>query len=370
MKRRVIRTRISRAEVAFGAAFLVLVVLAAAWVAAQRDNYDPSERDISFDVLAEDSVEDTLYRRPLRRWVEPGSEGAASPVLDLGIFPADLLDGGWSLDGRVETYDADTLYEKINGAAEQYMAFGFRQLHYATLARDGRFLNVELYDQGSFPNALGIFSAQRDANREVRRDGSVYFYDTPAGAVGGVDQYYFKISGDRAEEAIREKAFRLAAGLGRLPGSGDPTPRGYAILTDGLGLPMDRVAYQRNDAFQYEFFTDVWFGRIEAGEDARFFVHQARDGRQARTIYDQLLEEQSFDYADLERGDGFAVLRHLYLETVFAVRVHGDLVLGVEGAADETAAREYLRRLYEAAAPAQRAARGREAREEETDSAS
>jgi hypothetical protein len=132
-KRKVLRKRITLAETLFGAGFIVFLALATAWIAAQGDNYDPADRDISFETLEQQSVDDVLYTPPLKRWVEPGSARALSGLPDVTPFPAGILGGGWDLDGRVESYDESNVYEKIDGAAEQYRAFGFRALHYAAL---------------------------------------------------------------------------------------------------------------------------------------------------------------------------------------------------------------------------------------------
>ena len=65
----------------------------------------------------------------------------------------------------------------------------------------------------------------------------------------------------------------------------------------------------------------------------------------ARSLFTKLVEEQLFDYAVLERDDEHAVLKHQYLETVFAARWHGNLIFGVEGAESRERSRDLLRRL-------------------------
>lgn len=347
LKPKLMRKKISAGEIGFGAAFLLVLVLAGAWVLAQRDNFDPADRDISFKTLQEDAVEDTLYRPPLKRWVEPGQQVGARPAVDLGIFPSGLIEDGWTLDGRVETYDAENLYEKINGAAEQYLAFGFRQLHYVTLSDGDGYLTIELYDQGEFPNALGIFAAQRDVDREIRTEGPVWYYPTPAGAVGGTGKYYFKISGDSSSPAILAKAKALIGQLSGLPASASGKPQPYAILTERLGLTLDRIAYQRNDVFQYEFLTDVWFGAADTATETRWFIHEAAGEDEARRLFERLVEEQLYDYEVLDRDADGALLRHQYLKTLFGARRRGALLFGVDGAEDAAGARALLDRLDE-----------------------
>jgi hypothetical protein len=164
--RKVMRKHFPVWETRFGIAFSVVLVLLAGWIMAQRNNYDPGDRDISTEVLVANQVEDTLYKAPLVAWREPGSVVGGGGV-DLGIFPASLLDGGWTLDGRVETYTRDDVYEKINGAAEQYISYGFQRLHYVTITDGQASITTEIYDQGSLRQYAGHLC--RPARRQSRR---------------------------------------------------------------------------------------------------------------------------------------------------------------------------------------------------------
>jgi hypothetical protein len=348
LKRKILRKRISTPEVAFGAVFLALLVLLVVWVVAQKENFDPSERDISFVVLEKDSVEDTLYRTPFKRWVEPGSDTVGAAAIDLGIFPRGVLEGSWSLDGRVEVYDPSNVYEKINGAAEQYMSFGFRKLHYATLARDDLFLTIELYDQGEFQNVLGIFGAQRDTSRPVERLGDLFFYLTSTGAIGGIGNFYFKIFGSSAAAPIAAKARDTVELLTGLPVVLGPPPLPYRVLTVGLGLDLGQITFQKSNVFQYDFLTDFWFGTPGGGTEGRYFIHEGGNATSANLLFDQIAKEQENEYSVLERQTDHVLLQHEYLKTYFAMSRRGGLIFGVEGAASLEFSRSHLDRLAKA----------------------
>ena len=81
-------------------------------------------------------------------------------------------------------YAIANLYEKINGQAEQYLKYGFRELSWITLEDDQRSMTIELYDQGEFRNSLGVFASQRDPEQPVQSSGPVHFYRTSIGAIG------------------------------------------------------------------------------------------------------------------------------------------------------------------------------------------
>ncbi len=354
LKRKVLRRRFSRAELIFGPVFLLLLLLTGAWILAQKNRFDPRERDIDYTLLQEGSVQDTLYHPPLRRWVEPGTAGSGTPQVDLGVLPPSILAGGWRLDGRLETFNPSNLYEKIDGAAEQYLAFGFVELNYLSVTRENDFITIELYDQGSFPNVLGLFSAQGGGTHEVEHDGDIFFYRTPVGAIGGVGNYYFKISASTDAPLVVEKAMAIVGEMTGLPLDAGSVPLPYQALTARLGVPFGQVSYEKENAFQYDFLQEFWFAPAGAmngpkkPSEARIFLHQAESEEAATSEFTQLVEEQSFEYQVLKNETAEAVFKHEYLKTIFSVRRDGRLIYGVDGAADRTEAESLMNRIRKA----------------------
>jgi hypothetical protein len=349
----VLRPHIPPSEAVVGAVILASLTATGIWLATRGDDFDPTERDVSTAAMAAASVADTLYKAPLARWVEPGSATTASPTLDLGLLPPAILADGWTADGRLERYTPATLYEKINGAAEQYLSFGFQALSYLTIAHGEHLMTLEIYDQGRFENTLGLFAAQRSSGRPVVTDGSLFYYLTPVGAVGGTGRYYFKLAGNSEAPAIAAKAGQVVAALAPLGAATDSVPRGFTVLSGGLGLPFDRLAYQPTDAFQYSFANDFWFATPEGCGDCRVFLHQAADEPAAAALSARLVGEQEVEYTVVERGERETTLQHRFLATIFAVRQEGPLVYGVDGAPDRASAERWLSRLEEAVRRAQ-----------------
>lgn len=350
--RRLVRRRISRAETAAGVVILVVLATVAVWIHRQGRAFDPASRDISFQTLQRSSVADTLYRTPIKRWADPTREGAGPGQPDLGLFPPALLEGGWSLDGRVETYDPENLYVKIDGAAEQYLAFGFRELFYVTLAREGQFLTLELYDQGRMAHALGVFARQRDETRKVLSAEGVHYVPTTVGAIGIRDRYFFKLAADRPSESVvakTQQVLRLIAGLpaGNGGGGARDDELSMDLLSVGLGIPFERIAFQKENVFQYDFLEEFWFGVPESGRDLRVFLHGEVDASAAGALLTRLVEEQSGEYEILERGEHHALLRHEFLGSFFAAGTRGRMLYGLEHAQDEATARAWIRRLEE-----------------------
>jgi hypothetical protein len=69
----------------------------------------------------------------------------------------------WSPSEAPRSYFPESLFEYINGAAESYLSYDFRELLVADLEKKGTgaTLTIEIYDMGSPVNAFGIFGTER-----------------------------------------------------------------------------------------------------------------------------------------------------------------------------------------------------------------
>jgi hypothetical protein len=347
LKRKLLRKGIPRSESVVGAALILLLALVAVLVLAQRDNFDPAERDLPPELLQGNEAAKPLYSRPLKRWQEPGAGAGGDPVPELGVLPAGILGGGWRLDGRVQSYDSSNLYEKINGAAELYLAFGFERLDYLTLVKNEHSITLELYDQGRFRNSLGLFAGQRRPEQAVKERGAISYYGTPVGAIGRYGEFYFKIAGNSGAAPVLAKVEELLASLSELPADSLTAPKPYSVLTAKLGVASTALEYRRSNAFQYEFAKEFWFGPVEGEEPARYFIHEGVDSDSAEALFGKLLEEQKWEYAVAEEEGSRVILEHEFLKTFFALGRWENFLVGVEGAASGDVARRQLARLEE-----------------------
>jgi hypothetical protein len=70
---------------------------------------------------------------------------------------------GWEFAEAVRPYNPQTLFEYIDGAAEAYLSYDFKELVVAQYRRvmTKVTLTAEIYDMGTNHNAFGIYSAER-----------------------------------------------------------------------------------------------------------------------------------------------------------------------------------------------------------------
>lgn len=70
---------------------------------------------------------------------------------------------GWAQSGEVTVYDADNLWEYINGAAELFIEYDVQTCMTADLTAGDAVVTVDLYDMGTPLNAYGVFKREHPA---------------------------------------------------------------------------------------------------------------------------------------------------------------------------------------------------------------
>jgi hypothetical protein len=148
--------------------------------------------------------------------------------------------GDWSAAGKDAAYDRKTLYDYMDGGAEVYLAFDFRQAFARKYAGPGgKEISLDIYDMGTSAEAYGIFSCDRE---------------DPAAGIGQDSTYGFGLLRVRQgpyflvvmspDEGKDIDAAVLAIGLAALPHLGPPGPN--PPLLDFLpaeGLKTRRTSY-------------------------------------------------------------------------------------------------------------------------------
>ncbi len=86
--------------------------------------------------------------------------------------PADCsLVAGWRQDGGARHYTSDNLYEYMDGNAEAYLLYGFKQMQGVTCRSGDNTIVIDVSEMTDPDAAYGIFSANRDPDRPIEKIG-------------------------------------------------------------------------------------------------------------------------------------------------------------------------------------------------------
>lgn len=139
------------------------------------------------------------------------------------------LPDGWKAAGEALRLGPDDLWRHIDGAADQFLAFGFQELRECELAAGETQITVGIYDMGDPLDAFGIYAAERSPDRADLGVGAASQASPPWQWLLLKGRFYVKVdklAGDLSEADGRALLASLA---GALPGA-DSLPAAFAAL--------------------------------------------------------------------------------------------------------------------------------------------
>ena len=157
-------------------------------------------------------------------------------------IPKQVLD--WKASGEDAVYDRKTLYDYMDGGAEVYLGFDFRQVFVRKYAdAEENEIVLDIYDMGSPAEAFGMFSCDRQDPEAGIGQGSEY---GPGLLRFWRGRYFVSItvSGneDKAEKAVLDLGKAVAPLLGP-----DGAPPDMIKLLPAAGLIAEKTAYFHNN---------------------------------------------------------------------------------------------------------------------------
>ena len=156
------------------------------------------------------------------------------------LIPARV--GDWTAAGKDAVYDRKSLYDYMDGGAEVYLAFDFRQVFARKYAGPGgkdKEISLDIYDMGTPAEAYGIFSCDReDPDGGIGRDSTF-----GPGLLRVRQGPYFMVVTSPDEGKDIDAAI-LAIGKAALPSLGPPGPNPPLLdLLPAEGLKKNRTSY-------------------------------------------------------------------------------------------------------------------------------
>lgn len=152
-----------------------------------------------------------------------------------------------ALKGEAKYYLPETLFDFMNGGAENYLAYGFQQLEVAELGgTDGTSFQLEVYTMQSIDHAFGIYSAEYNPAVTPVAVGT-RGYQIEQVIVFFADRYYVKLSTTQATPEAAESLMNLALATDSLLGG----ERRFPFIFE--------CYYDRDDAF-FQYINKSYLG--------------------------------------------------------------------------------------------------------------
>ena len=267
-RRGFIRARISRTETVISCMLLLLIAGIGIAIYTKGQIYDPDLFRLNQFALSNTR---SVSAQP-DRLVPPEGEGSKpSPAMDAPVpSPSgpldDLAPAGWKTLGGVTQFNAATLFEKIDGRAEQYLDYKFVSLSCVSLMNEqdkSQFIDIYVFDMGKPAQAFGVFSVERSEGlpavalgREGYRAEASYFF--------WKGRYYVQVLASNKGTKLAQVGLSVAGTLEkRLKDDGEPI-WGLTALPETDRIP-GTMQYFVTDAMSLDFMKDTYIAQYRKG---------------------------------------------------------------------------------------------------------
>ena len=316
------------------------------WVLGQKNHFNPADRDLNINQLSQISKSTPLYHKPLKRWTESGfDQKKAEPKL--AVFPKSILSNEWQVKKRIKQFNRDNLFEKINGEAERFLDYHFKNLFYLNLVHRNQQdeIDIELYDQGGIPGSMGIFSEHRSEGNLIKKEKNVIYFETAIGAIGRVENYFFRISGLNKNEITRNKIVQIANNFSELVKVEEKIDFGIFIFKEKLKIPDTDISHKSQNVFQYDFAQDFWFAKPDPQNKGRLFVHENTTSNAVSELFNQLKIEIEYEFTIIEQTPNSLLAKHNFLKSYFSMIKQDKYLIGFENAKQFKSMANYIKIL-------------------------
>jgi len=243
--------------------------------------------------------------------------------------------GGWTQTGEVRVYNAETLWQYIDGAAVLFVEYGVRTCTTADMSAAGVSVTVDLYEMASPLGAVGVFKRESSGRGVNLTGATVAALSPPYQALMVKGSTYAKVNvyeGELNESEGRQLLQGLAASL---PGEA-VMPQEFSLLPEE-GRVAGSEGYQPGSLLSLVELTDCLYADYEGSEGETWEGFVVLPSA-ASNVWEVLAERwESFEY------DGLTILfREVPYSGLVGVTRTDSGMFGVSGAADEAQLRERL----------------------------
>ncbi len=226
----------------------------------------------------------------------------------------------WKFSDAPQHYFPQTLYEYINGAAEIYLAYDFRELIVGQYTREDAdsSLTLEIYDMGNDENSFGIYSAERFPDNNFIPVGNQGYLEE--GALNFiVGQYYVKLlcfdCGQGSDDILKlfsQEVANRVKDKGRLPHVLGFFPK--------EGLVQNSERFQLHNFLGYSFLQGGYMAEYKHDNlDFVCIIIKGKDEKDAQDMMNQYLKAKS-ELGIQEIPSGFR-LKDRYYHNIYLARI-------------------------------------------------
>ena len=198
---------------------------------------------------------------------------------------------GWKFAEAPQSYLPETLFQYIDGAAEIYLSYDFRELVVAQYKQEGSqaSLSLEIYNMGNEKNSFGIYSAERFPENKFI-DVGLQGYGGEGELIFVAGENYIKLvcfdCGEASEKELRSFADRVAAKI---------SPLGTFPLTIGAfpkdGLIANSEKFVLRNFLGFDFLRNGYLASYKVnGQEFECFLIEGKNADESQKMLERYLQ--------------------------------------------------------------------------------
>ncbi|MDR2913550.1 MAG: hypothetical protein LBV74_01740 [Tannerella sp.] len=215
---------------------------------------------------------------------------------------------GWDKPAFKEVFNADNLFDRINGAAPLFIENGFQEMTACDYTKGDDYITIQVYRHATPEDAFGMYASERSSD--------LMFYEIGGEAHGDNSSLFFfagpvyvkirsSVSGEETGEAMREIAGTLAYKVA--PDAGYPMI--IKSFPEENKIPHTE-AYITSNYIGHEFLNKVFVCQYNKnGLTYQLFVISAENNDAAKEILNKYF---TFTKQPLEFGEGILLIKDRY----------------------------------------------------------
>ncbi len=222
----------------------------------------------------------------------------------------------WKLSERPQSYNPATLFEYINGAAEIYLSYDFRELMVGQYEKEGNraSLSVEIYDMGNNKNSFGIYSAERFPESRFVAIGNQGYVDE--GALNFMaGRLYVKLlcfdCGEETDEWLKSFSREIVSRVAEV----DEFPSALQFFP-AEGLVRNSEKFILRNFLGYEFLHDGYMANYRLDHlEFDCFIIEGKHAEEAREMMKKYLDKK--DRESIKEIHGGYLIKDRYYANIY-----------------------------------------------------
>jgi hypothetical protein len=191
-------------------------------------------------------------------------------------------------------FGPENLWDFINGAADNYLSYGFVNLHVAEYKKGRNIIKLEIYKHANNTMAFGIYSSERSSSfRFINLGSQGYKIDGAINFFKG--NYYVKIRTYSKNERIEQSAESLAIKVSEMLPGESKMPSALLQFPEA-GKKQNEETFINESVLGHSFLKNAFKALYQVGNDSfSIFIIESASSDEARKMADAYLKSAGIE---------------------------------------------------------------------------